>query len=58
MSIKLARIIRFDPTLSVTEKIERLEPMAEAFAEGGFCFAKASADRKAGWSKVQISCKW
>lgn len=33
MAIKLARIIRFDPTLSVTEKIERLEPMAEAFAE-------------------------
>ncbi len=33
MSIKLARIIRFDPTLSVTEKIERLETMAEAFAE-------------------------
>ena len=33
MSIKLARIIRFDPTLSVVEKIERLEPMAEAFAE-------------------------
>ena len=33
MSIKLARIIRFDPTLSATEKIERLEPMAETFAE-------------------------
>ena len=33
MSIKLARIIRFDPALSVTEKIERLELMAEAFAE-------------------------
>ena len=33
MSIKLARIIRFDPTLSVAEKIERLELMAEAFAE-------------------------
>ena len=33
MSIKLARIIRFDPTLSVTEKIEHLELMAEAFAE-------------------------
>ena len=33
MSIKLARIIRFDPTLSVAEKIECLEPMAEAFAE-------------------------
>ena len=33
MSIKLARIIRFDPALSVKEKIERLELMAEAFAE-------------------------
>ena len=33
MSIKLARIIRFDPTLSVAEKIECLESMAEAFAE-------------------------
>ncbi len=33
MSIKLARIIRFDPTLFVAEKIERLELMAEAFAE-------------------------
>ena len=33
MSIKLARIIRFDPTLSIAEKIERLELMAEAFAE-------------------------
>ena len=33
MSIKLARIIRFDPALSVTEKIERLEPMAETFAK-------------------------
>ena len=33
MSIKLARMIRFDPTLSVAEKIERLELMAEAFAE-------------------------
>ena len=33
MSIKLARIIRFDPTLSVAEKIEHLELMAEAFAE-------------------------
>ena len=33
MSIKLARIIRFDPTLSVAEKIERLELMAEAFVE-------------------------
>ena len=33
MSIKLARIIRFDPTLSVPKKIERLESMAETFAE-------------------------
>lgn len=33
MSIKLARIIRFDPALSVTEKIERLESMAKTFAE-------------------------
>ena len=33
MSVKLARIIRFDPTLSVAKKIERLELMAEAFAE-------------------------
>ena len=33
MSFKLARIIRFDPTLSVAEKIECLESMAEAFAE-------------------------
>ena len=33
MSIKLARIIRFDPTLSITEKLDRLEYMAEAFAE-------------------------
>lgn len=33
MSIKLARIIRFDPMLSIAEKIERLELMAEAFAE-------------------------
>ncbi len=29
MSIKLARIIRFDPTLSVEEKIKRLEPMVK-----------------------------
>ncbi len=33
MAIKLARIIRFDPTLSVAEKIERMESIAEAFAE-------------------------
>ena len=33
MFIKLARIIRFDPTFSVTEKIERLESIAETFAE-------------------------
>jgi transcriptional regulator with XRE-family HTH domain len=49
MSIKLARIIRFDPTLSVAEKIERLELMAEAFAEMSkrkdlecFCIGKES----------------
>ena len=33
MSIKLARMIRFDPALSVAEKMERIELMAEAFAE-------------------------
>lgn len=33
MSIKLARSILYDPSLSVAEKIERIEPMAEAFAE-------------------------
>lgn len=33
MSIKLARTIRFDPTLSVDEKIKRLELQAEAFAK-------------------------
>ena len=33
MSIKLARIIRFDPMLSVAEKITRMELMADAFAE-------------------------
>lgn len=33
MSIKLARILRFDPTLSVKEKIVRLESMADAFTE-------------------------
>lgn len=32
MSTKLARMIRFDPMLSVAEKIARMEPMAEAFA--------------------------
>ena len=49
MSIKLARIIRFDSTLSVAEKIERLELMAEAFAEMSkrkdlecFCIAEES----------------
>ena len=35
MAIKLARIIRFDQSLSVSEKIQHLEPMAEAFAEMG-----------------------
>lgn len=33
MSIKLARVIRFDPALTVDQKIERLESMADAFAE-------------------------
>ena len=33
MSLKLARIIRFDPTLSVAQKIERIEPIAQAFAQ-------------------------
>ena len=33
MSIKFARIIRFDPMLSVAEKIERLEYIAETFAD-------------------------
>ena len=33
MALKLARIIRFDPTLSVAQKIERIEPMAQAFAQ-------------------------
>ena len=33
LSIKLARIICFDPSLSVAEKIERLEQMAEVFAQ-------------------------
>ena len=33
MSIKLARVIRFDPTLLVADKIGRLEAMADAFAE-------------------------
>ncbi len=33
MSIKLARTARFDPALAAAEKIERMEAMAEAFAE-------------------------
>lgn len=33
LAVKLARIIRFDPSLSVAEKIERIESMAEAFGE-------------------------
>ncbi len=33
MSIKLARIIRFDSMISVAAKIERIEPIAEIFAE-------------------------
>ena len=36
MSVKLARIIRFDPKLSVSQKIERLEAIAEAFADMRF----------------------
>ena len=35
MSIKLARIIWFDPSLTISQKIERIEPIAEAFAEMG-----------------------
>ena len=35
MSIKLARMIRFDSTLSVDEKIKHIESMAEEFAEMG-----------------------
>ena len=35
MSIKLARIVRFDPLLSLAEKIKRLEAIAEALAEAG-----------------------
>ena len=33
MSIKLARIIRFDPDLTVAEKIARIEPIADGFAK-------------------------
>ena len=33
LAVKLARIIRFDPSLSIAEKIERIESMAEAFGE-------------------------
>lgn len=33
MSIKLARTIRFDPSLAIVEKIGRLEALAHAFAE-------------------------
>lgn len=35
MAIKLGRIVRDDSSLSITEKIERIETMAEAFAEMG-----------------------
>ncbi len=35
MSIKLARMIRFDPTFSIDEKIKHIESMAEEFAEMG-----------------------
>jgi hypothetical protein len=33
MSIKLARMIRFDNSLSIEDKLERLEAMGEAFSE-------------------------
>ena len=33
MSIKLARMIRFDPTLSIDEKIKHIESIVEAFGE-------------------------
>ncbi|MBQ4322620.1 MAG: helix-turn-helix transcriptional regulator [Clostridia bacterium] len=33
MSFKLARILRFDPELSVAEKVQRMEQIAEAFHE-------------------------
>ena len=33
MSIKLARMIRFDPALSIDEKIKHFESMVEAFAQ-------------------------
>ena len=33
ISIKLARIIRFDPTLSIDEKIKHIESIVEAFGE-------------------------
>ena len=49
MSIKLARMIRFEPALSVEEKTERLESIAEAFAKmqqkkdvAFFCIAEQS----------------
>ena len=49
MAIKLARIVRFDPLISVSEKIERLESMAEVFAEASqkkdlefFCIGEES----------------
>ena len=37
VTIKLARIIRFDPKLSVKEKIERLTSIAEAFSKMSEC---------------------
>lgn len=49
MAIKLARIVRFDPTLTIAEKIRHMEPIAEAFAEmnqkndlGFFCIGEVA----------------
>ncbi len=49
MAIKLGRIIRFDPILTVKEKIERAESVAQAFQETGskkhlefFCIAEVA----------------
>ena len=49
LSVKLARIIRFDPTLSVTEKTRRMETIAESFETmcmqsdlAFFCIGEAS----------------
>lgn len=37
MSVKLARVIRFDPSLDVAEKTEHLEQIAQAFEEMSRC---------------------